>query len=105
PRQPILQRCFVNPAETALPNAWKCIIYNISATGIGITLPVRLQDGTLLTIEAWRLPRACLLQARIVQTKQVDFCWFTGCELLKRLSDAELQIWCSGPRDWLDAHK
>lgn len=83
----------------------RCIGYNISATGIGITLPVRLQPGTLLTLQAWGLPRARPLQVRIVHAKQVEFVWFTGCEFVTKPSDAQLGIWRSGPLNWLDDHK
>ena len=102
PRFGILQRCFVYPVQASATDAWRCIAYSISGTGIGVTLPIPLHEGTVLTIEAWGLPRACPLKVRITQTKQVDFFWFTGCELLKRLSDAELSIWRNGPVDWLD---
>jgi PilZ domain len=104
-RYRILQRCFVHCAKAAAPQAWQCIAYNISETGIGVTLPISLQEGTVLSIQAWNLPRACPLQARIVKTREVEFLWFTGCELVKSLSDAELRIWRSGPLDWLDHHK
>jgi hypothetical protein len=102
PRSRILQRCFVQPAKSSSLPAWCCIAYNISATGIGVTLPVKPQKGTVLSIQAWGLPRACTIQARVVRVKLVDFLWFTGCEIMKRLSDTELRIWCSGPLDWLE---
>jgi hypothetical protein len=102
PRYRILQRCFANAAGDAASEPWRCIGYSISATGIGITLPVQLHEGTLLSLQAWGLPRACPLQVRIVQTKQVDLVWFVGCEFIKRLADAQLEIWRSGPLDWLD---
>jgi len=105
PRYRILQRCFANTARTSASEAMRCIGYNISATGIGITLPLRLPKGTVLTLQAWGLPRASPLQVRIVYTKQVDFVWFTGCEFIKRLSDAQLDVWRSGPLDWLDDHQ
>ena len=79
-RHPILQRCFVRPARAPVPQPWQCIAYNISATGLGLTLPVQLPEGTVLTIEAWKLPRACPLQVRIVQTRLVELFWFTGCD-------------------------
>jgi hypothetical protein len=101
----ILQRCFVHPANASAPQPWQCIAYNISATGIGVAMPIRLQEGTALSIQAFNLPRACPLQVRIVHTKQVDLHWFTGCEMIKCLSDAELRIWQSGPLDWVDDHK
>jgi hypothetical protein len=105
PRHPILQRCFVRFADASSSDAWKCIAYNISTTGIGITMPIRLQKDAVLTIQAWNLPQACTLQARVVQMKQVEFLWFTGCEFLKRLSPTELQIWRSGPVGWLEEFK
>jgi PilZ domain len=105
PRHLILQRCFVHPANAAAPEAWRSIAHNISAAGIGITLPKQLPEGTLLTIQAYGLPRSCRLQARVVRARQVDFFWFTSCELVGPLSDADLRIWCSGPTDWLDERK
>ena len=53
-------------------------------------MPVRLPEGTVLTIQAWGLPRARTLKARVVQAKKVDALWFTGCELPTRLTDVEL---------------
>src|SRR5579859_4835181 len=66
PRRPILQRCFVYPAQASAPQPWQCIAYNISASGVGLALPVRLPEGTLLNIQAWELPRACTLKVRVV---------------------------------------
>jgi hypothetical protein len=102
PRRPILQRCFVYPTKASAAQAWKCIAYNVSATGIGIALPIELPAGTLLTIQAWNVCGASPIQVRIVHSKPVEHVWFTGCELLNRLSGAELHAWRSGPIDWLD---
>jgi hypothetical protein len=102
PRYRILQRCFASIATASPTETWRSIGFNISATGIGITLPVKLRPGTLLTIHAWGLPRACALQVRIAHSRKVDCVWFTGCEFTKRLSSAELHIWRSGPLNWLD---
>jgi len=104
PRYQILQRCFVHPAKASAREAWQCIAYNISAAGIGMALAVQLQERTVLSIRALGLPRACPLQARIVRTQPIEFLWFTGCEFLNRLSDADLTVWCSGPLDWLENH-
>jgi hypothetical protein len=101
-RHLILQRCFALPTPARGPQPWQCIAYNISTIGIGIALPIQLPQGTVLTIEAWNLRGAVPLQARIIHTKPVEFLWFTGCELLKPLSERELQLWCSGPIDWVD---
>jgi hypothetical protein len=104
-RHPILQRCFVHPPSAPPGRAWQCIAYDISAKGVGLALPVKLAKGTLLTIHAFELPKARPLQVRVVQAKSVDVVWFTGCELLSKLAPAELQVWRSGPRDWLDKAK
>jgi len=98
-RYRILQRCLVHPAKASTPQPWQCIAYNISATGIAVGLPVKLQEGTVLSIQAWGLPRACSLQARIVRTTPLEFLWLTGCEFLNRLSDADLTVWRSGSPD------
>jgi hypothetical protein len=95
----------VLPAQQSVPEAWRCIAYNVSATGVGITLPFELDEGTLLTIQPWDLPGSRPLQARIVQSRQVETAWFTGCEWLQFLSEDEVEIWCSAPRDWLDEHQ
>jgi hypothetical protein len=97
-----LQRCLVKPSQAHGPDDWRCIAYNISATGLGLTLPLPLEPGTILDIEAWGLADAPPLRARIVRTTPVAFVWFCGCELLDRLSDAELHAWQKGPTDWLE---
>src|SRR5947209_7465183 len=102
PRHFIMQRCFVQSANSATPAAWRCIAHNISLAGMGITLPNQLPEGTLLTVHAHELPRSSPLSARIVRTRSVEFVWFTSCEFIKPLTDAELRIWCSGPTGWLD---
>jgi c-di-GMP-binding flagellar brake protein YcgR len=103
-RYRILQRCCVYPAKASAPEAWQCMAYNISATGIGMALPIKLQEGTVLRIQAWRLPQACPLQVRIVRTTPVEFLWFTGCQFLNRLSDADLTVWRRGSLAWLEDH-
>jgi hypothetical protein len=94
----------VCPAKASAREAWQCIAYNISAIGIGVSLPVELQEGTELSIRALGLPQACPLQVRIVRTNPMEFLWFTGCEFLNRLSDSDLAVWSSGPLDWVDEH-
>jgi hypothetical protein len=102
PRYLILQRCFVRLSPCAQdvprPEGWRCIAYNVSATGIGITLPLPVPLGSLLEIEAWQLPGARPLTARVVRTAPVEYLWFCGCELSQPLSEAELRIWIMGTR-------
>jgi hypothetical protein len=100
-RYPIMQRCFARAAKPSSPQAWQGIAYNISATGIGVALPIDLPKGTVLTIQAYSLAGACPLLVRVVHAKPVQDRWFVGCELSKRLSESDLQIWRSGPLDWL----
>src|SRR5947209_1318545 len=80
PRSPISQRCLVGPGRRGL-EGWRCIVYDISATGIGLPLPLPMQPGTILEIEAWGVPAARTLRARVVRTAPVEFLWFCGCEL------------------------
>jgi hypothetical protein len=82
--------------------SWQCIAFNISATGVGVTLPICLQPGTMLTIHAWGLPDAVPLKAQVVQATSVEFVWFSDCRLLSRLNDAQLQSWRSGSLDCAD---
>jgi hypothetical protein len=104
-RRSMLQRCFVYPTGGRVEQAWRSIAFNLSTTGIGITVPIQLIEGTMLTIRAWELPRARDLQARVVQAKWIESQWFTGCELIERLTEVELQVWCGGKDDWLNAAK
>ena len=101
-RYSILQRCFITAADVSCSENWPCIAYNISETGIGVVLPKQAPAGTKLTIRPWNLPDACSLQAVVVHTRPVKDSWFAGCELSKRLSADEVQIWCSGPADWME---
>jgi hypothetical protein len=111
PRFRILQRCLVLPANlpptdgAPAPEGWHCIAYNISALGIGITVPLKLREGTELSIRPWVLRGAEVLTARIVHTKPVGFLWFAGCELSKRLSESELEIWINASTSWLDGQQ
>ena len=105
PRHPILQRCFVHPANAPAHQPWQCIAYNISATGIGVALPIALPEGTVLTVRAWELPGAGPLCVQVVHTRQVHDFWFTGCEFPRLLTEAELFVWRTGPIDWMKTTK
>jgi hypothetical protein len=98
----ILQRCVVFPATSPTPPVWRCIAFNISATGIGLAVPALLPRGTALDVQAWDLAGARPLRVKVIHARQVEFAWFTGCELHERLSDAELLIWRGGPLDWVE---
>ena len=105
PRHRVIQRCFVRPELAAEGEPWRCIAYDISATGIGIVLPFHLRLGTGLQIEPSGLPGARALRARLVHSRPVDFVWFCGCEFFSRLSDTELKTWLQRPIDWASCDK
>jgi len=102
-RYSILQRCIVRLGkrwdDPRVPGGWRCIAYNISATGIGLTLPLPLQPGSVMEIEAWGLPAARLLRVCVVRTTPVEFAWFCGCKLLEPLTEEELKAWLMGPHN------
>jgi hypothetical protein len=101
PRFPILQRCFAYPHGSDPALAWHVIAYNVSATGVGITLPCPVELGTVLEVEAWKLPRAPRLRARVVHVRLSNLHWFCGCQLLAPLAEDELSAWLAGPIDWM----
>src|SRR5205814_9515291 len=70
------------PPSTLFPytTLFRSIAYNISAGGIGITLPCPLRDDSLLDVEAWNLPGAPRLRARVVHARFFDFLWFCRSE-------------------------
>ena len=104
-RYGILQPCLVHHPTASAPEGWQCIAYNISATGIGVALPIALPEGTVLTVRAWELPGAGPLCVQVVHTRQVHDFWFTGCEFPRLLTEAELFVWRTGPIDWMKTTK
>jgi hypothetical protein len=92
-RYRVLQRCFVRPPGVSTHEGWRCIAFNLSLTGIGVTLPLPVERDTLLDIEPWNLPGAPELKARVVHISRLDFVWLAGCELSRRLTDEELAAW------------
>lgn len=100
PRYPILQRCFVCSGPRRLtpwgPEGWRSIAYNISRTGIGLTLPLPIQPGIILEIEPWGLPVVKTVRGTLVRCTQVEFLWFCGCRFEKPLQEEELRAWMGG---------
>jgi len=105
PRHAILQRCLVRSGDQGPtprgPDGWRCIAYDISANGIGLTLPLPVQPGTLLEIEGWGLPANRQLRARVVRAAPVEFLWFCGCEFVDPPAESELTAWLTNSRDEL----
>jgi hypothetical protein len=99
PRYPILRRCLVWPQDDPVDaEGWRCIAYDISLNGIGLTLPLPPRPGTVLTVEAWGLPATRRLRVRVVHARPVAFVWICGCALDNPLDEAELRAWLQGPR-------
>ena len=92
-RYRVLQRTFVRPPGVTPPDGWRCIVYSVSATGLGVTLPLPLERGTEVEIEPWNLPAAKPLRGRVVYLNRLEFVWLAGCELDRRLTDDELAVW------------
>ena len=97
PRYRVLARCHVRPPGVAAGDGWRCIVFSISSTGIGVTLPLPVERGAEIDIEPWQLPGAQPLRARIVHMNRLDIVWLAGCELSRRLSAEELTAWLSIP--------
>jgi hypothetical protein len=99
PRYPILQRCVVRQPQFGGADGWRSIAFDVSATGLGITLPLPLQPGAELEVRPWGLPGARPLRARVVHTRPLEYIWLCGCELADDLSDDELTAWRATARD------
>jgi hypothetical protein len=98
PRFRILQRCFVWPPGADGADGWPCIVYDISLTGVGVALPIQMPRGSLLRIQPAELPSGRTLSVRVVHSSLVDYLWFSGCELIEPLDEAQQRIWVEGPR-------
>jgi hypothetical protein len=95
PRYRVLQRCHVRPPGVADGEGWRSIVFSISATGVGVTLPLPLERGTEIDIEPWNLPGSQPIRAHIVHICRLEFVWLSGCELSRRLTNDELAAWLS----------
>jgi hypothetical protein len=93
PRYRVLQRSHVRPPGVTAEDAWRGIVFSISAGGIGVTLPLPVERNVELDIEPWNLPGARPVRARIVHTTRLENIWLVGCELSCRLSKDELDAW------------
>jgi hypothetical protein len=87
-----LSECLVRLDDAPEPLDWPGMVYNISATGVGMALPFPAPVGAVLTLEPRRRggPRA---RARIARCALQEFVWFHGCEFVERLSDEDLRRW------------
>src|SRR5947199_8216220 len=79
-RPALIQRCFAKPAAAPGAEGWRCIVYNISVMGVGVTLPLPLKNGAVIWIEPWNLPDARPVQARVVRSSPLEYVWLCGCE-------------------------
>jgi hypothetical protein len=95
-RHRILRPCFARPAEVTGSEGWRAIAYDVSAVGVGVALPLPLQPGTTLEVQAADSRLARTLRARVVYATPLEFVWLCGCELIDRLGDQEMQAWLAG---------
>jgi hypothetical protein len=98
PRYPLLQKCFVWPHGSPRVEPWRSIVYNISLTGLGVTLPFPASPGNLFQVEPYGLLGARTLEVRVLRVTPVEFLWFCGCELTRSLRAEELQTWIAQSR-------
>ncbi len=103
PRHPILQRCFARPVRLSRPRpgddrpeGWRCIAYDVSASGIGVALPFCPPAGTVLEIEPWELPGVGPLAVRVVHARPLEHLWLCGCECEVPMTPGELRGWLAG---------
>jgi hypothetical protein len=93
PRYRVLQRCHVRPAGVPGAEGWRGLVFSVSVSGVGVTLPLPVERGAEIEIEACELPDSIPLRARIVHTNRLDFVWLAGCELSRRMTGDELAAW------------
>jgi hypothetical protein len=96
-RTAVRYRCAVGtPGSVALPdgreerNVW---VYNLSETGIGLTMTSALEPGTPVVIRLrGPAPGASVaLPSRVVHaTPEPDGTWLVGCAFTERLTEAAL---------------
>jgi hypothetical protein len=87
-----LHECLVRIEGAAEPLDWPGMVYNISATGVGLALPFPALTGMVLLIEPrGRCHAAMRLRARVVRSSLKKYVWFHGCEFVTELSDEELR--------------
>jgi hypothetical protein len=94
PRFRCLSECLVRLEGAPEPLDWPGMVYNISATGVGMALPFPAMVGSMLTLEPRRRRGSGMrLRARVVRCGLQEYVWFHGCEFTERLSEAELRRW------------
>ena len=99
PRYRLARSCLVCPQGSDVgAQGWRCVAYDVSTTGIGLTLPLPPRLGTLLRVEAWALPALRPLRMRVTHVRPVAFLWFCGCALEDPLREGELRTWLDSPR-------
>jgi hypothetical protein len=89
-----MSECLVRVEGAAEPLDWPAMVYNISATGIGLALPFPAMPGMVLVIEPRRRRGSGLsVRARVVRSGLRQYVWFHGAEFVTPLADGEFARW------------
>jgi hypothetical protein len=97
PRHRCLTECVVRLEDAPEPLDWPGMVYNISASGVGLALPFPALAGRVLLIEPRRGRRGAIcVRARVMRSALQRYVWFHGCEFLEPLSNEQLHGWLEG---------
>jgi hypothetical protein len=97
-RHRCLRECTVHLEGTSPPVDWTGLVYNISASGIGLALPFPALPGSVLLVRPWGMGRGPSASVRVVRSKLQAFVWFHGCRFDSPLGADELRRWLTALR-------
>lgn len=80
------------PLEAVNGLSWGAVVQDISSHGVGLSLCYPFRPGTYLVVDLQgERPRSLL--ARVIHVEdQRDGTWRVGCELIKKLTDSEVDL-------------
>jgi hypothetical protein len=94
PRYAVNREALARPTEGGDAIWWGATVRDLSSTGIGLTLCFPFRPGTYLAVDlTGPLGGRRTLLTRVVHARDLaDGTWHVGCELVKPLSDSELEL-------------
>jgi hypothetical protein len=84
-----MAECLLRLEGAAEPLDWPGMIYNVSATGVGLALAFPAGIGTVLVIEPRRRAGGLRLRATVVRCDLQEYVWFHGCQFIEPIREAE----------------